>query len=261
MTRIISILFCLTAFVYADANAAASAVERADSAYNRKNYAEALQLYNAALSQEGASSNLYYNIANTYYRLGNTGHAVIFYRRALAFDPSNSDALSNLRFVKSHIANTPEDDSSFLGNLHNGIIRLVSPNTWAIITLVLFLITAGCVASYLFANNIALRKTGFFGAIVLFVITIYGIVLSADSADAADVHNSAVVIVPTANLSSTPGISGSKNDKVVPVPEGTELMVVDSIPTPDDPNSRMWYEVKLNNSSRAWVSASDIERI
>ena len=54
-------------------------VQKADSAYNKDNFTEALKLYMDAARTEGTSTGLYYNIGNSYYRLGNIGKAVVYY--------------------------------------------------------------------------------------------------------------------------------------------------------------------------------------
>jgi hypothetical protein len=113
----------------------------------------------------------------------------------------------------------------------------------------------------LFTTNINLRKAGFFGGIVVAIIFIYVLSVAKSAADAVDNHEQAVVIVPTTNLRSVPQTAQSKTDKVVPIHEGTKLIIVDSLATPDDPATMMWYDVKINNTTRAWVSSSDVERL
>lgn len=248
----------LTAYT---ANARLSSGESGDSAYNRKDYTEALRHYTDALDKEGSSSNLYYNLGNTYYRMNDIGHAVLYYERALAEDPSNDDARTNLDFVKSKIVNAPEDDSTFLHNLHQKAISLFSPDTWAWIAFTIFVMVMGAVAIYLFTSNVNLRKAGFFGAFILLAVFIYALIVALESAASATDHNWAVVTAPSTNLRSTPASSNSKTDKVVPVPEGTKVEIIDSLATPDDPMTRIWYEVKVNNTTRAWASGADIERI
>jgi tetratricopeptide (TPR) repeat protein len=242
-------------------SSALSNVEQGDSAYSKSAYTEALDHYNTALQKEGSSSNLYYNIGNTYYRLGDLGHAVINYERARMVDPSNADARTNLEFVKTKIQDKPEDDSTFLSNVHQNIVSQHSPDTWAWIAFALFVLVIGAVAVYLFTTNINVRKAGFFGAIVLVFVFLYVLSIAKTSADAVDDHEQAVVIVPTTNLRSAPQTAQSKTDKVVPIHEGTKLIIVDSLATPDDPATMMWYDVKINNTTRAWVSSADVERI
>jgi tetratricopeptide (TPR) repeat protein len=219
---------------------ALSNVERGDSAYAKSAYTEALGYYTTALNKEGSSSNLYYNIGNTYFRL---------------------NARTNLEFVKTKIQDKPEDDSTFLSNVHQNIIAMHSPDAWAWIAFTLFVIVIGAIALYLFTTNINLRKAGFFGGIVVAIIFIYVLSVAKSAADAVDNHEQAVVIVPTTNLRSVPQTAQSKTDKVVPIHEGTKLIIVDSLATPDDPATMMWYDVKINNTTRAWVSSSDVERL
>jgi tetratricopeptide (TPR) repeat protein len=240
---------------------ALSNVERGDSAYSKSAYTEALGYYTEALNKEGSSSNLYYNIGNTYFRLNDLGHAVINYERALMVDPSNEDASTNLEFVKTKIQDKPEDDSTFLSNVHQNIIAMHSPDAWAWIAFTLFVIVIGAIAVYLFTTNINVRKAGFFGGIVVLVVFLYVLSVAKSAADAVDDHEQAVVIVPSTNLRSEPQTAQSKTDKVVPIHEGTKLIIVDSLATPDDPATMMWYDVKINNSTRAWVSSADVERL
>lgn len=240
---------------------ALSNVERGDSAYSKSAYTEALGYYTEALNKEGSSSNLYYNIGNTYFRLNDLGHAVINYERALMVDPSNEDARTNLEFVKTKIQDKPEDDSTFLSNVHQNIIAMHSPDAWAWIAFALFVIVIGAIAVYLFTTNINVRKAGFFGGLVVLVVFLYVLSVAKSAADAVDDHEQAVVIVPSTNLRSEPQTAQSKTDKVVPIHEGTKLIIVDSLATPDDPATMMWYDVKINNSTRAWVSSADVERL
>jgi len=243
------------------AHGAKSNVEIADSAYNKRDYSLALQYYKKALGHDGTSSDLYFNIGNTYYRLGSLGQAVIAYERALKIDPSNSQARLNLEFVKTRITDRPEDDSSFLSNLHNKIVAKFSPDTWAWIAFGVFAVLMALVALYIFTANITVRKIGFFSAIVMVAVFAYTLVIAYSTAHLTDSHDTAVVIVPTTNLSSTPSTPKDKADKVVPIHEGTKVAIIDSLATPDDPNTMMWYHVKINNTTSAWVSGADIERI
>ena len=220
--------------------------QRGDSAFAKNDYIQALELYRQALDKDGVSSDLYYNIGNTYYRLNDLGHSVISYERALKIDPSNESARANLEFVKTKIVDRPEDDSTFLSNMHKKIVSWYSPDAWAWIAFVLFVIVIGAVAVYIFTSSVNARKAGFFGAIVVLVLFVYAFVIAWSTANVLDSHETAVVVVPTTNL---------------PIHEGTKLEIVDSLSTPDDPSTSMWYDVKINNTSRAWVSAADVERI
>lgn len=234
---------------------------RADSAYNKEDYRMAIRLYLQAINEEGVSPELYYDLGNAYYRIDQLGKSVLYYQRALNLDPSMEDARTNLEFVKTKITDKPEDDSTFLTNVHEGIVAQVSPDTWAWIAFVLFAMLIGCAAIYIFTSHVGLRKAGFFGGFILVILVIYASVAAYQSADAFRNSNKAVVTVPTANLRTMPGASMQDNEKVIPIHEGTILEITDSMSMPGESASPLWYDVKINNSTRAWVNASDVERI
>lgn len=259
MKNIITI--CIAVVLGAISAQALTINQQADSAYNKENYRQAIALYEQSIAADGPSSVLYYNLGNAYYRNDNLGRAVLSYERALKLNPTNKDARQNLEFVKSKIQDRPEDDTPFFASMHRAIRSAMTANAWAWTALAIFILLAGAVALYLFTNSVVLRKTGFFGAIVLLVIFAYIIGVAVDAAATARSHEEAVVVVPSTQLSSAPRQARSSADKVVSIHEGTRVEIVDSVATPDDPVSPRWYEVKINNGTQAWLRASDVERI
>lgn len=258
MKHIFALILCLAAAL---PSIAATLAQQADSAYNREEYRQAIELYNQAIAENGPGTDVYYNLGNAYYRNDNLGKAVVAYERALRIDPTNADARHNLEFVRTRIQDRPEDDSAFLTNLHYSIMNSMTANAWAWTALVMFVLLLGAIALYIFAPAINLRKTGFFGAIVIQLVFVYTVVLAQGSSSRSQSHESAVVIVPMTQLNSVPRAVRGSDDRVVPIHEGTCVEIIDSVATPDDPVSPMWYSVKINNSTRAWLRSSDVERI
>ena len=240
---------------------AASLLEQADSAYNSKDYRGALSLYNTVLEKNGTSSELQNNIGNSHFRVGNNGRAIVAYERALRLDPSNKDARDNLRFVKSRIKGLPEDGSSFLSNVQDNIISMASPNTWAVLSFTLFLMLLGCASLYLFTSAPRLRKIGFFGGIVVFIFFIYFFIISWQTASAIKDHNTGIIVTQNARIQSSPGTSKDSATKTIAIPEGAKVQILDSLATPDDAATALWYNIDLNNNTEAWIDASDIEKI
>ena len=130
MTRQFLIIISLLLIAICPAIAAGSlpAAIQADSTYNARDYEGAVRLYHKAINDNGPTATIYYNLGNAYYRLGKLGRAVVYYERALSLDPSLTDARTNLDFVNTKILDKPEDDSSFLGNLHESIVSLMQPD-------------------------------------------------------------------------------------------------------------------------------------
>lgn len=243
------------------AEAASTLSAKADSAYNSKDYTEAAELYKTIIKEYGVSSDLYYNLGNTYFRMGKVSQSVLAYERALKIDPSNKDARINLDFVNTTLEDKPEDNSSILGKLHSNIIALMSPNAWAWTIFALFVITIGLIAVYLFLSNVTARKIGFFGAIVLSIVLVYTAIVAYQSATAIYRNDVAIVTAPSANLTPAPSAKTDKTDKIVPVHEGTRLVIIDSVNAASNDGAQLWYQVKVNNTTAAWIDASNVERI
>ena len=253
------LMIALAILTYAVAAMAASPVQEADSAYARRDYSAALNGYRKALETQGSSSELYYNLANTYYRLGNTGQAVLFYERALKLNAANDDALANLEFVRDRIKGLPEDDTTFLGKMHQGVKSALTSDAWAWTAFFFFVLVCGAVAVYLFTDRVLVRKIGFFSAIILLALFFYVLAVAWQTANAVDDNSYAVVTSPVTNLRSEP--SSDASGKTVPLPAGSRVEIVDSLTTAKDAKVPLWYEVKINNNSRAWMPAADAERI
>lgn len=255
------IILLILAAVNILAASAMSLAQRADSAYSAENYREAIDLYRQSIERDGVSADVFYNLGNAYYRDGKLGRAVLSYERSLRIDPTDADARSNLAFVRSRIQDRPEDDTTFLAGLHHSLVHSMTANAWAWTAFAVFLLLMGAVTLYIFSKRVALRKTGFFGGIVLLFLFCYTLIVASDSADGAMSDNRAVVIAPSTQLSSAPRAPRSASDKIVTIHEGTVVEIVDSVATPDDPRSPMWYNVKINNNTKAWLRSADVERI
>lgn len=239
---------------------AATTAQRADSAYNAEDYRLAIDLYQSAIDSEGKSAELYYNLGNAYYRADKPGKAVLNYERSLRIDPTDEDARQNLEFVRNHILDRPEDDTAFFASLHRSMVTSMRADSWAFVAFGIFVLFIGAVALYIFSGDVLFRKAGFFGGIVLLVLFIYALVAAHDATVRSRDHNDAVVIVPSTQLSSAPR-ANSAADRTVSLHEGTVVEVIDSVPTPDDPLSPVWYNVKINNATKAWLRSSDVELI
>lgn len=85
---------------FATGNARADTAASAIEAYESARYDEAVQLWLDAGDYQNLSPDVLFNIGNACYRLGSPGHAALYYRRALARDPSHEESRQNLRFIE-----------------------------------------------------------------------------------------------------------------------------------------------------------------
>lgn len=236
-------------------------VEQADSAYMHDNFNDALSLYLQAAESEGTSASLYYNIGNCYYRLGQPGRAIVYYERSLRLDPSDSDARANLEFVNSRITDEPGDRGMFITKTVNAIANRIGANTWAWIAITTFILTLVCIALYMLTTTIVIRKTGFFGAFVMLLLCIIANIMASVATDYSTTDTEAIVTVPASMLSTSPRAPKDRSEEAMLLHEGTKVEILDSVSTRTDTTAVKWYDVRIDNEHRAWIRASDIERI
>lgn len=229
-----------------------------DSAYSADNFALAEKNYLQAIKVSGTSSVLFYNLGNAYYRQGNLGKALVNYERALKLDPTNSDARDNLTFVKSKITDRQIDDEPWMTSVWNSIVCLLKADTWAWISVVLFALFLAGIATYLFSSVVTVKKISFFGGIIVFLICGVSIVISFAAANRVENDSYAIILPPSAQLSTIPREARTRSEEAFLLHEGTKVEIVDSVSTSADGK---WYEVRIGANDRAWIKASEVERI
>jgi len=253
MKKLIVILLLVAQTVGVKANIVADA----DSAYMADDFRNAAILYQAAIDSLGPSAERYYNLGNAYYRSDLPGMAIVSYERALRLDPTNKDILENLEFVNSRTVDRIEPSSSLVGGAADRLAAKIHPDAWAWIGLVAFVLALTGMCVYFFASGVAVRKVGFFGAGALLAVCVLANILACRATRAVTSDNYAVVVSPSVILSTTPRTPKDRTEEAMLLHEGTKVMILDSISGADD----KWYDVKVDDAHRAWISAEAVEII
>lgn len=232
--------------------------EQADSAYAADNFSLAERLYRESIASEGTSSTICYNLGNAYYRQGNLGMAIVNYERALKLDPTNKDARINLEFVKGKITDRQIDSGSFVSNLWENIVMFFKADTWASIAIVLFALFLASALTYLFSSVVLVKKLSFFGGLIIFIVCALAVIISFAAANRVESDRYAIILPPSAQLSTTPREARNQSEEAFLLHEGTKVEIVDSISSSADGK---WFEVRVGQNERAWIKAADVERI
>lgn len=240
---------------------ALSISEEADSAYSADNFQEAAVLYKKIIETEGNSPVLQYNLGNCYYRMGELGNSLIAYERALRLDPRFEEARINLEFVNSKIIDRPGESGSFLSNLFDRTANQARSNVWAWIGMGLFALTIASLFVYFFSAGLAYRKIGFFSSIVFLFLTLGALILSFRARQISTNNDIAIITSPSVILSTSPREPKDRNEEAMLLHEGTKVEIIDSVTSRTDSVSIKWLEVQIDNSHRAWIKSSDLERI
>jgi tetratricopeptide (TPR) repeat protein len=210
-----------------------------------------LGIYNSALEMGYESADLYYNVANCHYRKGELAASILNYERALKLDPSHEDAKHNLAFAAAKtVDNINVIGNIFLVNWWNAICNIASADTWAMVSIVLFVITLVALSFYIFSRKIWVRKFGFSVSIIALFFTIISLFSANTRYNVETSKSQAIVFAQTVTIKSSPDRSG--NDLFI-LHEGTKVNIKSTLGE--------WVEISTLDGNSGWMPANSIEVI
>jgi len=246
------LVMLITVSMYAQTAETNTIIEKANTFYVEKKFAEAADLYEQVVSLGFQSSELFYNLGNAYYKSNKFPKAILYYEKALKLNPTDSKIVFNLQFVRQQalrdkIEIIPE-------NPFTALIRVVvgkfSSKSWSIYSITFFTLALGAVLFFLFARHKNIRKLAFSMASVFLLISLFTFFAAYKGASYQRNQNTAIIMAPVVLVKSSPD-EGSTD--LFRIHEGLKVFVND--------NSGEWVEVKLEDGRVGWVKNSEIERI
>ena len=242
----IALIVCFNVHAIGDFN-----LEKAEQAYAAAEYDTALEVYSSALDMGYESADLYYNVANCYYRKGELAASILNYERALKLNPSHEDAKHNLELAQlKTIDKIDVIGSVFFVEWWNAICNITSANTWATISIILFITVLVALSLYIFVRKMWVRKVGFSVAVIALFFTIISILSTYTRYDVETSKSQAIVFLQTVTVKSSPDSSG--NDLFI-LHEGTKVNIKSTLGD--------WVEINTLNGNSGWMPASSIEVI
>ncbi|WP_346700744.1 tetratricopeptide repeat protein [uncultured Alistipes sp.] len=223
----------------------------ANTAYVNGDYHAAAGYYEEILSRGLSSVKLYYNLGNAYFKEDRLGEAILNYRRALRLSPGSDDIRYNLGVAeartKDNIEAIPE---FFLTTWVRGVRHTMSCTAWSLFSLAALVCALSLFLTYLLARRLSLRKTGFYGTLIAFVLFIlttwFALGVRREMLD----DSQAVVMSLSTAVKSSPDKSAT--DLFV-LHEGTLVEITNRL---DD-----WCEITIADGKKGWLESKTIETI
>ena len=225
--------------------------QKADDAYSKGKYQEAIVNYEAAL-KKGKSADIYYNLGNAYYRTDNVTRAVINYEKARLLAPGDDDINHNLEVARSKtIDNIQPGEKIFFKVWFEDIKTSMDIDTWATLSLISLVVALILFLVYLFVKQMAVRKVAFYLSLVLVIFFIFGNVFASQLKDFATSSSAAIIVSPTVTAKKTPTDQASD---VCVLHEGTRVEITDNA-------LKGWYGIRLADGREGWITDKDVEVI
>lgn len=219
--------------------------------YTAGNFKEALQSWMDIYNTGYRSANLNYNIGNAYFKLGDIPNAILFYERAYLLKPADENINYNLGIAKSMTVDRfNEIPELFFVRWFNFISLAVYGNTWSMISLISFILCLAFLSMYIFSSQYRLKVTGFWLALILFVISVSSISFSWQNRTLVSDSHKGIISVPQVSGKSSPDNSGT--DLFV-IHEGTKVSIGEELSG--------WYEITLSDGNKGWVPAGSLNII
>ncbi|MBQ6987741.1 MAG: tetratricopeptide repeat protein [Alistipes sp.] len=225
--------------------------QRANTAYNSGDYAQAEACYTRILEQGLYSASLYYNLANAHFKQNELGKALLYYNRALRLRPNDEDIRHNLEYAKQSTKDSIEEiPEFFLKTWIKSLRGALSCTTWSILSLVMLATALAFGLIYMLAQRLSLRKTGFYLmaiAALLFVVTT---AFAWSERNMLIKRSEAIVMDSAVSIKSSPDRSATE---LFVLHEGTKVTIGEAIDG--------WAEVRIADGRKGWIEEERIERI
>lgn len=242
---ILAILFAITLF------AQDNLLQKANELYTKDQFKEAIEVYNQILMSNLESPEVYFNLGNAYYKTNQFPKAILNYERAKLLSPEDEDINFNLQVANQRVVDSIQElPGIFITRWWNSLINSQTTDTWAlisIITFVIFLILAGL---YFFARAGNIRRIAFWSAWFIFGFSMFTWSFAASQKSRLVDHNYAIIMAPTVTVKSSPSEKGTN---LFVVHEGLKVKVTDKLGD--------WLEVRLADGNKGWLLKESIERI
>lgn len=252
--RYLAILILSLVFrVPADGQSAAAETHlgRADQLYLSGDYSGAREEYLKIINSGYESAALYYNAGNSCYKLGQIPSAILFYERALLISPRDEDIRFNLNLANQLVIDKINPVSEFfVKRWIKSLASSTSVNTWAILSLIAFIVLAGVLVILYATRGSKYRQALITAGILIILIWITSLTFTVMQDQRINHGNHAIVFAPTITAKSSPDNGGT--DLFV-LHEGLKIRITDQVGT--------WIRIRLADGNEAWIPSSSVERI
>ena len=223
------------------------------SAYQDGRWTDAVSAFRSLTDAGIESAAVWYNLGNASFKAGDMPGAILDYERALKLDPSHADARFNLEFARTQVQDRIDAVPEFiLRTWLRSCCRLLSSNTWAVLSLLFLAGALSLLLTWLLGRNTGARKFGFFGGIaaaLIFLICLYFAHWQSSDYYRAD---SAIVMRPVSSVKSSPSGGVAAKDLFV-LHEGTKVRILDNVGD--------WCNIELADGRQGWIPTKDLEII
>ena len=247
-----AMLAALASGVLAQEPSTPEMMDSANRQYERGEYAEAVQQYEALIALGYRDTALHYNLGNAYLQRGDLGRSILNYLRAEELSPRDPDIVANLELARSRTVDQLQaEGDSLVASVSDFGRRWATAGEFGIAALLLWAITGIAVAAVILRPAIRGRAVLRGGAAVSFVAMLAALALLLSILHSNPYESTGVVTAGTVEALSGPGPQFARE---FTLHSGAQVRLVDS--------RHGWLQVALPGGElQGWLPAHTIEAV
>ena len=248
----IAVFAALTSGVLAQEPSAQDMMAEANQQFERGEYAEAAQQYEALVGLGYRDPAVYFNLGNAYLEDGDLGRAVLNYLRAEELSPRDPDIIANLDLARGRTVDQLQaEGDSLVASVADFGRRWATTAEFAIVALLLWAVAGIAVSALIFRPAIRGRNIIRGGAAAAFVVMLIPLVLLLSMLFSNPYENTGVVTAGTVEVLSGPG---PQYIEEFALHSGAQVRLVDT--------RHGWLQVALPGAElQGWLPAHAIEAV
>ena len=245
-------LAALASGVMAQEPFAGQMMAEANQRFERGEYAEAAQQYEALVGLGYWDAAVYYNLGNAYLESGDLGRAILNYLRAEELSPRDPDIIANLDLARSRTVDQLKAEGDSLVASVSDFGRLwATTGEFGLAALLLWAVVGLAVGVLILRPVMRRRAILRSGAAVAFVVMLVPLILLLSMLYANPYDNTGVVTARTVAVLSGPG---PQYDEEFALHSGAQVRLVDS--------RQGWLEVALPGGElQGWLPSHAVEAV
>ena len=235
---------------FAQESSATGLMAKANERFERGEYAEAAQQYEALVDQGYSDAGLYVNLGNAYFEGGDIGRAILMYLRAQELSPREPDIRDNLELAHEMTVDRITAERDTLVESVSHFIRLwVTPGELGAAALLLWMLTGAAVCALVIGRTFPLRRVVRAVTAVATTATVVSFLLLVTTIYADPYANTGVVTAVAVEVVSGPGPQYAGEFSIH---SGAQVRVTDS--------RRGWLRIALPGGElQGWVPSHAVE--
>ena len=234
----------------AQESSATDLMARANESYERGEYAEATQQYEALIDRGYSDSTLYFNLGNSYFESGDLGRAVLNYLRARELAPRDAEIRDSLELARGMtVDRVVAERGSLVESVSYFGRRWATPDELGVAAIIWWAVTGAAVGALVLRRSFYLKRMMRAATAAATVIALMLFLLVASMAHTNPNDSTGVVTAPAVEIVSGPGPQYSEEFILY---SGAQVRVTDS--------RHGWLKIELPGGElQGWAPSHALE--